>query len=130
MLKGNIEYFIGVVQVFIGVVGLVKIDGEYVKGEFLVLFVIIEGMLVVLYNCGMKFFNMSGGIKLMVVDDVMQCVFVFVFFDVCGVWDFVKWVNENIGKICEEVEVIFLVVKFIYIDSFLLNKFVFLCFNY
>lgn len=35
------------------------------------LLVIIEGMLVVLYNCGMKLFNMSGGVMVMVVDDVM-----------------------------------------------------------
>ena len=129
-LKGNIEHFIGVAQVPIGVAGPVKIDGEYAKGEFLVPLATTEGTLVASYNRGMKLLNMSGGIKSTVVDDAMQRAPVFVFSDARGARDFVKWVNENIGKIREEAEATSSVAKLTYIDSFLSNKFAFLRFNY
>ncbi|MEC7824744.1 MAG: hydroxymethylglutaryl-CoA reductase, partial [Pseudomonadota bacterium] len=113
-----------------GVAGPVKIDGEYAKGEFLVPLATTEGTLVASYNRGMKLLNMSGGIKSTVVDDAMQRAPVFVFSDARGARDFVKWVNENIGKIREEAEATSSVAKLTYIDSFLSNKFAFLRFNY
>ena len=36
MTRGNIENFIGVAQVPIGLAGPVKVNGEYAKGEFVV----------------------------------------------------------------------------------------------
>ena len=129
-LKGNIEHFIGVAQVPMGIAGPLKIDGEYAKGEFVVPLATTEGTLVASYNRGMKLLNMSGGVKATVVDDAMQRAPVFVFSDARGARDFVAWVQKNIDTIREEAEATSSVAKLTYIDHFLSNKFAFLRFNY
>lgn len=129
-LRGNIEHFIGVAQVPIGVAGPLKINGEYAQGEFTVPLATTEGTLVASYNRGMKLLNMSGGVKATVVDDAMQRAPVFIFSDARGARDFVKWVNENIDTIRDEAEATSSVAKLTYIDHFLSNKFAFLRFNY
>lgn len=129
-LRGNIEHFIGVAQVPIGVAGPLKINGEHAKGEFVVPLATTEGTLVASYNRGMKLLNMSGGVKATVVDDAMQRAPVFIFSDARGARDFVKWVNEHIDTIRDEAEATSSVAKLTYIDHFLSNKFAFLRFNY
>lgn len=129
-LKGNIEHFIGVAQVPMGIAGPIKIDGEYAKGEFTVPLATTEGTLVASYNRGMKLLNMSGGVKATVVDDAMQRAPVFVFSDARGARDFAKWVQENIETIRGEAEATSSVAKLTYIDTYLSNKFAFLRFNY
>ncbi|MEW9798832.1 hydroxymethylglutaryl-CoA reductase [Alteromonas lipolytica] len=129
-LKGNIEHFIGVAQVPMGIAGPLKIDGEHAKGEFVVPLATTEGTLVASYNRGMKLLNMSGGVKATVQDDAMQRAPVFVFKDARGARDFVKWVNENMDSIRKEAESTTSVGKLTYIDNFLSNKFAFLRFNY
>lgn len=129
-LKGNIEHFIGVAQVPIGIAGPINIHGEHAKGEFIVPLATTEGTLVASYNRGMKLLNMSGGVKATVVDDAMQRAPVFVFEDARGARDFVAWVKENMDSIREEAEATSSVAKLTYIDHFLSNKFAFLRFNY
>lgn len=129
-LKGNIEHFIGVAQVPIGIAGPLTIDGEHAKGDFVVPMATTEGTLVASYNRGMKLLNMSGGVKATVVDDAMQRAPVFIFSDARGARDFVTWVNQNISKIREEAEATSSIAKLTYIDHFLSNKFAFLRFNY
>nr|WP_269468638.1 hydroxymethylglutaryl-CoA reductase [Alteromonas sp. ASW11-130] len=129
-LKGNIEHFIGVAQVPIGIAGPLIIDGEHAKGEFVVPLATTEGTLVASYNRGMKLLNMSGGVKSTVVDDAMQRAPVFVFSDARGARDFAKWVQENIATIREHAEATSSVAKLTYIDHILSNKFTFLRFNY
>lgn len=54
-----------------GFVGLMLVNGEYVEGEFYVFMVIIEGILLVSYSCGMCLICEVGGIIIIVIDDVM-----------------------------------------------------------
>lgn len=129
-LKGNIEHFIGVAQVPIGIAGPLKINGEHAKGEFVVPLATTEGTLVASYNRGMKLLNMSGGVTATVVDDAMQRAPVFIFSNARGARDFVKWIKQNIDKIREEAEATSSVAKLTYIDNFLSNKFAFLRFNF
>lgn len=129
-LKGNVEHFIGVAQVPIGVAGPIVVNGEHAKGEFMIPMATTEGTLVASYNRGMKLLNASGGITSTVVDDAMQRAPVFVFENARGARDFVQWVNENIGFIRETAEATSSVAKLTYIDHFLSNKFAFLRFNY
>jgi len=79
--KGNIENFIGVAQVPIGLAGPLRINGEHAQGDFLVPLATAEGTLVASYNRGMKIMNLSGGVKVTVVADAMQRAPVFVFAD-------------------------------------------------
>ena len=77
--RGNIENFIGVAQVPIGLAGPLKINGEHAQGEFLIPLATTEGTLVASYNRGMKVLNLSGGVTCTVVGDSMQRAPVFVF---------------------------------------------------
>ena len=128
--KGNCEHFTGVAQVPLGFAGPLLVNGEHAQGEFLIPLATCEGTLVASYNRGIKVVNLCGGAKCTVVDDAMQRAPVFVFEDARGARDFVKWVNENIGKLREEAEATSKVAKLIYIDPFLANKFAYLRFNY
>ncbi len=97
-LRGNIEHFIGVAQVPIGIAGPLKINGEHAQGEFVVPLATTEGTLVASYNRGMKLLNMSGGVTATVVDDAMQRAPVFIFENARGARDFVKMDKREFRK--------------------------------
>ncbi len=96
---GNIENFMGVAQVPIGVAGPVLIDGEHAKGEFYVPMATAEGTLVASYSRGMRLLREAGGVKVSVVDDAMQRAPVFVFNDAREAREFGKWVTESLPVI-------------------------------
>src|SRR5277367_2568660 len=72
MLRGNIENFVGVAQVPIGIAGPLHVRGEYAQGDFYVPMATSEGTLVASYNRGMKLLAECGGVKTTVVEELMQ----------------------------------------------------------
>src|SRR5687767_13850805 len=79
VLPGNIENFIGVAQIPIGLAGPLLVNGEYARGEFFVPLATTEGTLVASYNRGMRLLTESGGVRTTVLDESMQRSPVFVF---------------------------------------------------
>src|SRR5512145_1681650 len=79
VLPGNIENFVGVAQVPIGLAGPLRINGEHAEGEFLIPLATTEGTLVASYSRGMKVLNLAGGATCTVLADAMQRAPVFVF---------------------------------------------------
>lgn len=128
--QGNIEHFTGVVQVPLGFAGPLTINGEHAQGDFLIPLATTEGTLVASYNRGIKVMNLSGGVKVSVVGDVMQRAPVFVFEDARAARDFVVWVQQNIAKIREQAESTSSVAKLRDVDAYLASKFAYLRFNY
>jgi hydroxymethylglutaryl-CoA reductase (NADPH) len=128
--KGNIENFIGVAQVPIGIAGPVTIHGEHAKGDFFVPMATTEGTLVASYNRGMKILNLSGGVTVSVVDDAMQRAPVFVFSNAREARDFIEWVNANMDPIRDAAEATSSVARLDYIDPYLASKFAYLRFNF
>ena len=63
ILQGNIENFIGVAQVPIGVAGPLRINGEHARGDFFIPLATTEGTLVASYNRGMRLLTACGGVK-------------------------------------------------------------------
>jgi len=96
---GNIENFIGVAQVPIGLAGPLLVNGEHAQGEFYVPMATTEGTLVASYNRGMRLLHAAGGAKVTVVDDAMQRAPVFIFEDAREARDFGLWVEENFSRI-------------------------------
>ena len=101
---GNIENFIGVAQVPLGLAGPLLIDGEHAKGEFCVPLATSEGALVASYNRGMRLLREAGGAKVSVVDDSMQRAPVFMLEDARRARDFGVWVEQNFATIKEKAE--------------------------
>jgi len=130
VLPGNIENFIGVAQIPIGLAGPLPVNGEYAKGEFYVPLATTEGTLVASYNRGMKLIRESGGVMTTVVDDAMQRAPVFVFPSAREAARFGIWVKENFAEIKAKAETTTSVGKLRDIQQFPASRFLYLRFNF
>ena len=101
---GNIENFIGVAQVPLGLIGPLLVNGEHAQGEFYVPMATSEGTLIASYNRGARLLRESGGVKVTVVDDAMQRAPVFVFNDAREAREFGTWVEQNFEEIAAQAE--------------------------
>jgi hydroxymethylglutaryl-CoA reductase len=72
VLTGNVEQFLGVAQVPIGLAGPLLVNGEHAQGEFYVPLATAEGTLVASYNRGMRLVYEAGGVTTTIMDDRMQ----------------------------------------------------------
>ena len=98
-LPGNIENFVGVAQVPIGVAGPLLVKGEHANGEVYVPLATTEGTLVASYNRGMKLAREAGGVTVTVVDDAMQRAPAFTFDSAREARDFGRWLDESFDEI-------------------------------
>lgn len=99
VLAGNVENFLGVAQVPIGLAGPILIDGEHAKGEFYVPMATAEGTLVASYNRGMKLLRECGPIRVTVMDDAMQRAPSFTFESAREARRFESWLGESFDEI-------------------------------
>ncbi len=129
-LSGNVEHFIGVAQVPIGIAGPLTIHGEHAQGDFVVPMATTEGTLVASYNRGMKVINLSGGCRVTISGDAMQRAPVFVFDNAVEARDFARWVDTNFATIAEQAEATSSVARLQNIEPFLAGKFTYLRFAY
>jgi hydroxymethylglutaryl-CoA reductase (NADPH) len=98
-LPGNIENFMGVAQVPVGLAGPLKINGEHAQGDFYIPMATSEGTLVASYNRGMRLLSESGGVKTTVIGQFMQRSPAFFFDDALQAREFGDWVGENFEAI-------------------------------
>ena len=73
ILRGNVEHFVGVAQVPIGLAGPLLVDGEHAQGEFYVPMATAEGTLVASFNRGMRLLHAAGGVTTTIMDDLRGC---------------------------------------------------------
>jgi hydroxymethylglutaryl-CoA reductase (NADPH) len=130
LLPGNIEHFIGVAQVPIGLAGPLLVDGEYAQGEFYVPLATTEGTLVASYNRGMKLIREAGGVTTTVTDDAMQRAPVFVFRSAREARQFGVWIEENFAEIKRRAEATTRVGRLRDIEQYSASHYRFLRFNY
>ncbi len=104
ILPGNIEHFVGVAQVPIGIAGPLLVDGEHAQGEFYVPLATSEGTLVASYNRGMKMLYEAGGVKTTILDDAMQRAPAFMFESAREARAFGEWLSEHFGEIKQAAE--------------------------
>lgn len=130
MLPGNIENFIGVAQVPIGVAGPLLVNGEHARGEFYIPLATTEGTLVASYNRGMKLLREAGGVVTTISDDAMQRAPVFVFKRAREARAFGLWVEENFGEIKRRAEATTRVGRLRDIEQYSASRFLFLRFNF
>jgi hydroxymethylglutaryl-CoA reductase (NADPH) len=127
---GNIENFIGVAQVPIGLAGPLLVNGEHANGSFYVPLATTEGTLVASYNRGMRVLKQAGGVKVTVVDDAMQRAPVFVFEDARQALQFGRWVVEQFSHIKAQAETTTSVGKLRNIEQYAAARMRYLRFNF
>jgi hydroxymethylglutaryl-CoA reductase (NADPH) len=127
---GNIENFIGVAQVPIGLAGPVRVNGEHAKGDFYIPMATTEGTLVASYNRGMRVLGAAGGVKVTVVDDVMQRAPVFIFEDARQAQAFANWITDQFYNIKTQAEATTSVGKLRNIEQYAAARMLYLRFNF
>jgi hydroxymethylglutaryl-CoA reductase (NADPH) len=130
VLPGNIERFMGVAQVPIGLAGPLRVYGEWAEGDFYVPMATTEGTLVASYNRGMKLTREAGGIMTTVLDDAMNRAPVFVFENARYSRDFGAWIDANFLVIKAKAEETTSVGKLVNIEQHTVGKLHWLRFNF
>ena len=98
----NIENPIGAVQVPVGVVGPLKVEGEYARGEFYVPLATTEGALVASVARGVKAITASGGARVRILRDAMTRAPLLWTPSVVEAVRLADWVRENLDLLREE----------------------------
>ncbi len=129
-LPGNIENFMGVAQIPLGLAGPIRINGEHAQGEFFVPMATTEGTLVASYNRGMRLLTESGGVRTTVLDESMQRSPVFVFDNALEARQFGEWVRDHLDEIRERAESTTSVGKLTEIRQYGIGPMRYLRFNY
>lgn len=130
VLPGNVENFIGIVQMPVGVAGPVLINGEHAQGLFYVPLATTEGTLVASYSRGMRVINECGGVKTTVVEQFMQRAPAFIFADAREAREFGTWVIDNFDSIRAAAESTTSVGKLQHIHQWSVSRTRYLRFNY
>jgi hydroxymethylglutaryl-CoA reductase (NADPH) len=130
VLPGNVENFIGVAQVPIGLAGPLRIDGEHARGDFYVPLATSEGTLVASYSRGMRLLTESGGVKTTVVEQYMQRAPVFILADALEAREFGRWVDEHFAEIKAAAETTTRTGKLVNIGQYSIGPLRNLRFNY
>lgn len=98
-LAGNIENYIGAVQVPIGLAGPIMIKGVYTDGYIPVPIATTEGALVSSISRGARLCNHAGGVTVHVTRQRMVRAPVFFCADMDGAVNLEKWLMNNIKRI-------------------------------
>lgn len=93
--KGNIENFIGMAQIPIGLAGPLWINGKHASGEFFIPMSTTEGALVASYNRGMRAIKMARGVSVLCLSEGVQRSPYFKFENIGTVGLFIKWVYDH-----------------------------------
>jgi hydroxymethylglutaryl-CoA reductase (NADPH) len=130
VLPGNVEQFVGVAQVPIGIAGPLLVNGEHAQGEFYVPLATAEGTLVASYNRGMKLLHEAGGVTVTVVDDRMQRAPAFMFASAREAHAFCGWLDEHFAEIKAAAEATTRSGKLIEIERYSAGRMLYTRFNY
>jgi hydroxymethylglutaryl-CoA reductase (NADPH) len=127
---GNIENFVGVAQVPLGLAGPVVVHGEHAEGEFYVPMATAEGTLVASYNRGMKLVREAGGVTTTIMDDAMQRAPAFLFANARQARDFGEWLDDHFDPIKAAAEQTTRTGRLRDIEQYSASRILFTRFNY
>ncbi len=94
--EGNIENYIGLAQIPIGLAGPLLVRGANAMGDFYIPMATTEGALVASYNRGMKASRLCGGITSVCLSEGLQRCPFFKFENIGASGLFVKWVMTQL----------------------------------
>ena len=127
---GNVEQFMGVAQVPIGLAGPLLVNGEHAQGEFYVPLATAEGTLVASYNRGMRLLHEAGGVTVTIMDDRMQRAPAFLFESARGARAFAGWLDDHFDEIREAAEATTQTGKLQDIERYSAGRMLYTRFNY
>ena len=129
-LPGNIENFVGVAQVPMGVAGPLRINGEWARGDFYVPLATTEGALVASYSRGMRAITEAGGATTTVVRRAMQRAPVFTFPTAREVRAFGEWLTVRLDEVRRAAEATSRVGRLVDVEQYAVGNLLYTRFNY
>lgn len=72
LFRGNIENPLGIIQIPLGLIGPILVNGPSASGDFYVPMATTEGALLLTYDLGARLVEMTGGVKVEVVSKVVH----------------------------------------------------------
>ena len=102
-LTGNIENFVGGVEVPVGLAGPLLFDGEHARDYVVAPLATTEGTLVASTSRGATAITRSGGVRTKVVSQRMVRAPVYEFNDVHTALRFARWVRDHMPEIRDEI---------------------------
>jgi hydroxymethylglutaryl-CoA reductase (NADPH) len=129
-LTGNVEHFMGVAQVPIGLAGPLLVNGEHAQGEFYVPLATAEGTLVASYNRGMRLLHEAGGVTTTIMADHMQRAPAFLFPSAREARAFGEWLTERFGEIKAAAEATTSTGRLTEIEQYSAGRMLYTRFNY
>ncbi len=130
LLQGNIENFIGVAQVPIGLAGPLRVSGEHARGDFYIPMATTEGTLVASYNRGMRLVAECGGVTTTVVRHRMQRSPVFECANALEARRLGDWVQAHFAEVKAAAETTTRVGQLVAITPFIVGRLLYLRFDY
>ena len=94
-LAGNIENFVGLATVPVGVIGPVRVNGAYARGDFYVPLATTEGALVASYHRGAYAVSKSGGVSAICLTESVGRAPCFMFHAMPQAAQFLAWVLSH-----------------------------------
>ena len=102
-VRGNVENFIGVAQVPLGLIGPLKIRGRYADGTYYVPFATTEGAMVLTYQRGAIALSKSGGARTCILKDENHLDPIFIVSGLDEAERLVAWTRDNFPILKEQV---------------------------
>lgn len=103
-LNRNIENSIGCVQIPVGIVGPLKVKGDYANGDFYIPIATTEGALVASVNRGCSALNEGGGVYTKIIDDKMSRAPLLKVKNIRHALEVLEWIKEHYKQIKEVFE--------------------------
>ncbi|WP_246204251.1 phosphotransferase [Streptomyces tailanensis] len=105
-LVGNVENFVGAVEVPVGLAGPLLFTGEAARGELVAPLATTEGALVASASRGARAVTRSGGVTTAVLSQRMTRAPVLEFADIPAARRFTAWLGENRHRLEEQVRLV------------------------
>jgi len=90
-LRGNIENFVGMAQIPVGLIGPLRINGLHAHGDFYVPLATTEGTLVASYHRGARLITRAGGVSALTTVEQVQRAPGFAFESIADAARFAAW---------------------------------------
>ncbi|MFL5884578.1 MAG: phosphotransferase [Thermoleophilaceae bacterium] len=129
-LTGNIENFVGGVEIPVGLAGPMLFHGERASGHVVAPLATTEGTLVASCSRGATAITRSGGVETKVISQRMVRAPAYELQDVHGASRFVRWVSDHMQEIREQVALVSQHARLIEVEPLQIGNLVHLRFTY
>ncbi|MFJ8630164.1 hypothetical protein [Streptomyces sp. NPDC093568] len=122
-LVGNVENFLGSVEVPVGLVGPLLFDGDMVGESVVAPFATTEGALVASASRGARALTASGGVRTKVLSQRMTRAPVLEFADLAAAHRFTAWLLDRRGTLDEQVRLVSRHTRLVDVDPYQIGRY-------